>query len=118
MYKADTWGNISKQELTARTIVRDRRLEKVGEVVLRPKNALVPRLQIVPTFKETHLSEVYSNIKADPADGDTKRVKQLFLKAAMSDFDEIKERHRYVKYDAIWARAENAFIQKKRGGGP
>ena len=116
MHKADTWGNLSKEELTARTIVRDRRLEKVDAAVVRPKNALVPRLAIVPLEKETHLTEVYRRVKADPADGPP-RVKQLFLKAAMSDYDEVKERQRFVKYDNIWARAEAAFIQKKRGGG-
>ena len=61
-----------------------------------------------------HLSAIYKNIRPDASDGRTDQVKTLFIKAAVSDFEEVVERQRYLKYDAIWARAESHFIEKKR----
>jgi hypothetical protein len=42
------------------------------------------------------------------------RVRDQKVKIAMSDFEEALERQRFLKYDLIWQRAENAFIQKKK----
>ena len=38
----------------------------------------------------------------------------LLTKIAISDFEEIQERHRLIKYDKLMADAENSFIQFKR----
>jgi hypothetical protein len=61
-----------------------------------------------------HLTEVYEHIEPDPALGDTTLVKTQFLQAAVSDYEEIVERQRYLKYDLIWKRAEDFFASKKR----
>ena len=114
MYATDTWGGFPKSELETRGKMRERRLAKQEGDVLRPKNALVPNLQNIPIHPMKHLTEVYEHVEADPMLGDTTKVKHDFLKAAVSDYEEIVERQRYLKYDLIWKRAEAMFVQKKR----
>jgi len=114
MYQTDTWGGFPKQELKNRAVVRDRRLTKQTEEILRPKNAVVPHLKMVDVHPMNHLSDIYGKIRPDASDGRTDGVKTIFIKAAVSDFEEVVERQRYLKYDAIWKRAESHFIEKKR----
>ena len=114
MYATDTWGGFPKSELDNRAIVRERRMVKQQETVLRPKLTLVPHLQNIDTHSMTHLTAVYSSIKPDASDGRTDGVNTMFVKAAVSDYEEIVERQRYLKYDEIWKRAESHFIDKKR----
>ena len=40
----------------------------------------------------------------------------LLTKIAISDFEEMQERHRLIKYDKLMSDAENSFIQFKRSG--
>lgn len=114
MYATDTWGGFPKTELSSRNIIRERRLKNQDEHVLRPKNAIVPNLKNIPIHPMKHLSEVYEHIDPDPSLGDTTLVKTQFLEAAVSDYEEIVERQRYLKYDQIWKRAEGFFSNKKR----
>lgn len=94
----------------------------MDESVLRPKNALVPNLQLISVAPANHLQPTFENIQPDKSHGPTDQVKMLAIRAAVSDFEEVIERQRYLKYDLIWKRAEDAFRQKKRaekghGGG-
>ena len=114
MYQTDTWGGFPQSDLDSRAVVRERRLKKVDESILRPKNARVPVLQTVDIHPMQHLTQIYDYIKPDPGDGRTDRVKTMFLQAAVSDYEEVVERQRYLKYDNIWKRAESHFITKKR----
>jgi uncharacterized short protein YbdD (DUF466 family) len=114
MYATDTWGGFPKTELSSRNIIRERRLKNQDEHVLRPKNAIVPNLKNIPIHPMKHLSAVYEHIDPDPSLGDTTLVKTQFLEAAVSDYEEIVERQRYLKYDQIWKRAEGFFSNKKR----
>ena len=114
MYATDTWGGFPQSELNSRSVIRERRLKIQDENVLRPKNAIVPTLQNIPIHPIKHLTAVYEHIEPDPALGDTSLVKTQFLKAAVSDYEEIVERQRYLKYDQIWKRAEALFASKKR----
>jgi hypothetical protein len=38
------------------------------------------------------------------------QVDEKLLKILLSDFEEVQERQRFLKYDRIWARAEEAYI--------
>ena len=114
MYATDLYGGFPKVELENRQVVRDRRLEKMESTVLQPKLTRVPHLQNIEVHKVQHLSEVYRGIRPDASDGRTDGVKTMFVKAAVSDFEEVVERQRYLKYDEIWRRAESHFSQKKR----
>jgi hypothetical protein len=114
MYATDTWGSFPKSELTSRNVIRERRLKNQDEHVLRPKHALVPNLQNIPIHPMKHLTEIYEHVVPDPSLGNPNLVKLDFLKAAVSDYEEIVERQRYLKYDLIWKRAESHFSNKKR----
>jgi len=98
MYVTDTWGSFAKSELEGRAIVRQQRLDRVDETVLRPKNAMVPHLQNIPIAPATHLERVFKYIRPDAEHGPTDQVKTQFIKAAVSDFEEVIERQRYLKY--------------------
>jgi hypothetical protein len=114
MYATDTWGGFPKADFDSRAIVRERRIVKQTEAVLRPKLTLVPHLQSIDSHPVKHLTAVYDRIRPDASDGRTDGVKTMFIKAAVSDMEEVVERQRYLKYDDIWKRAEGHFIDKKR----
>lgn len=62
-----------------------------------------------------HFTRAFERIK--PNKNDLKkedRVKDRKVRIAMSDFEEVAERQRFLKYDMIWQRAEEAFVQKKK----
>ena len=120
MYATDQWGGFPKSDLEARTVVRELRLNRMDESVLRPKSTLVPHLQLLSVAPAKHLQPTFENIIPDKSFGPTDQVKILAIKAAVSDFEEVIERQRFLKYDAIFKRAEDAFRSKKRaekGGG-
>ncbi len=41
-------------------------------------------------------------------------INKKLLKVVLSDFEEVRERQRFLKYDLIWQRAENAYSQTKK----
>lgn len=41
-------------------------------------------------------------------------INKKLLSVVLSDFEEIRERQRFLKYDLIWQRAENAYSQTKK----
>ncbi len=115
MYNDEVNG-IGKDEVSSREVVRNERLGRIDIQKITPYNALIPRLKTMATNinEETYLRKTFNLIKPDPDLGDIKRVKRLVPRIAVSDMEEVKERQRYLKYDLIWARAESAFIKKKR----
>ena len=56
-----------------------------------------------------------NNISINVQKGQRKPVRTILSKIVVSDFEEMKERHRFLKYDNMWQRAEAAFIDKKKG---
>ena len=114
MYQTDIYGGFPKSDLDNRAVVRERRLNKAEATILQPKLTKVPHLQNIEVHKQQHLSEVYDRIRPDDSDGKPLGLKNMFLKAAVSDFEEVIERQRYLKYDEIWKRAESHFSEKKR----
>ena len=57
---------------------------------------------------------MFKKIRITREKGEAKPVNTLIPRIVMSDFEEAKERQRIIYYDKIWARAENAFIEKKK----
>ena len=113
MYNVDQYGDFPKADLQARAIIRAQRLNRMDESVLKPKNARVPHLQLISTRPQEHLAPVVDNIHPEhvrPQD----KVTINFVRATASDFEEVLERQRFLKYDAIWQRAETAFSMRKR----
>lgn len=106
---------LSKRELKARSNVRENRLEKLDVEGLQSKNALVPRLQQIDWKADNRFTKTLDNISIETFKGQRKPVRTLLAKVVASDFDETKERQRFLKYDNMWARAEQAFIEKKKG---
>ena len=41
-------------------------------------------------------------------------INKKLLKVALSDFEEVRERQRFLKYDLIWQRAEDAYRTTKK----
>jgi hypothetical protein len=107
-------GGLDKRLLLARSKVRETRLEKMDVEGLKSKNALVPRLKIVDYKAEKYMSKTFQKIEIEREIGETKKVRTLMARLAVSDIEEIQERSRFLKYDKMWERAEEAFLQKKR----
>jgi hypothetical protein len=105
---------LEKELLRERMGARRYRLENTDLDKVRPSKPLVPRLGIVSTDQQTHVSKVVTSITTDPETTDYHRVKRMLPRVAASDFEEAAERQRYLKYDRIWARAEEAFAMKRR----
>jgi len=114
MYQTDSYGGFPQSDLDNRAVVRERRLTKAEASILQPKLTRVPHLQNIEVHQQQHLSEVFNRIRPDESDGKALNLKTMFLKAAVSDFEEVVERQRYLKYDEIWKRAESHFSLKKR----
>ena len=114
MYQVDQYGDFPKSDIDARAVIRAQRLSRMDETVLKPKNARVPHLQLLSVKPQDHLTPVFEAIQPNKADGPSDQVNVNFLKATVSDFEEVLERQRFLKYDMIWQRAENAFAVKKR----
>lgn len=80
-------------------------------------DALIPRLRKKPyRHLNNDLDSVFTHIKPEEDSQDQQKVKLILplVKVLVSDFEEIGERGRFLKYNSILARAEAAFTQKKR----
>jgi hypothetical protein len=102
-------------ELDSKMILRKERLGSLTEDTHFFKKAIVPRLREMDTSAVDHFTRAFERIK--PNKNDLKkedRVKDRKVRIAMSDFEEVAERQRFLKYDMIWQRAEEAFVQKKK----
>jgi hypothetical protein len=98
--------------------LRKERLKKLTEESHLFKTALVPRLKEIDRTQVDFLSKAFERIKPDDGEaiesGNKNKTKDRIIRVAMSDFEEVFERQRFLKYDLMWQRAENAFIEKKR----
>ena len=107
---------IPKNVLKARAQVRENRLEKLNVETLTPKNALIPRLQLVNWKPEKGLTKKMENIQINVQKGQHRPVRRILANIAVSDMEEVQERQRFLKYDNMWARAEQAFLDRKKEG--
>lgn len=115
---AEELSAIGEKDYKSRQVIRESRLARVPlqneEIVTKH---LVPRIKISMINSEpvNYLSNALKKIKPDKENGKVKKPKNILMRLAASDFEEVKERQRFLKYDLIWQRAEEAFSNKKKG---
>jgi hypothetical protein len=123
----DQYG-IGMPIVKARYLVREHRLKQIDELSLKSERARIPRLQLKDENKihATHLKKAFDRIIPSHADDDKAsgysekypyvagEVDKTLALVAISDFEEARERQALTKYDKIWARAEAAYIKKKK----
>ena len=126
-------------ELEERQAVRSNRLNRLdlNELLARVK-PITPGISLVDVNKPIdHLSRVLESIvqhhrRGHPVDGEAtgnqsddfvyyddyeERMYDPFMAAriAVSDAQEAQEKQRLIKYDQLWAAAEESFVQYKKG---
>jgi hypothetical protein len=105
-----TFGGIDYGELKSKLFLRQERLKNMKEESHQFKKAVVPRLRFMNNKIHDVMSKAYERLQIDPAElRDVDRVNDDLVRIAISDFEEVQERHRFLKYDLIWQRAENAY---------
>ena len=113
MYKADTTGlgHGAAAEFEAKLQVRKERLLNLTVDNHLFKKAVVPRLRIPNNTSNEMLRNAFGRIKPERGEveeGD--EVDENLLSVMLSDFEEVQERQRFLKYDRIWQRAEDAYV--------
>lgn len=118
LYDSELYGNIDEQILKSRADVRHQRLERVKALSDSfARKAFIPRMTKKPSmFPNEGLHGVFTHINPEPDSQDRDVVKQTLpvVKAVVSDFEEIQERGRFLKYDNMIARAEADFSKRKK----
>lgn len=116
MYAADMYG-LSQGAINEFAAKVQLRKERLGQLTLDNhlfKKAVVPRLRIPNNNSNEYLRKAFDRIKPDPGEVDVDDVvDEDLLKILLSDFEEIKERQRFLKYDKIWQRAEDAYANNR-----
>lgn len=117
IYQNELYGPVDEQILRSKAIVREERLKRVQKMKKSfSSDAFIPRLRKKPDkFPNDHLQGVFTHIKPEDGSQDQERVglNIPIAKILVSDFEEIGERGRFLKYNAILERAEAAFQAKK-----
>ena len=113
MYSADLGGlgQGGSRMLESKLFLRRERLDNIREDNHHYKKAVIPRLRVPNNKSNETLRRAYGRIK--PGRGEVApedMVDEKLLKIILSDFEEVQERQRFLKYDRIWARAEEAYV--------
>jgi hypothetical protein len=116
MYTEDTYGGLQKGQLESKARLRAERLKNMTEDKYMFKKAAVPRLRLLNNKPVDSLSKAFDRMRPEKAvnEHDVNYINNDFMKLAISDFEEIQERQRFLKYDMIWQRAETAFLNNRR----
>jgi hypothetical protein len=113
MYSADLGelGQGAGRMFESKVHLRTERLHGITEENHKFKKAVIPRLRVPNNNTNEVLRKAFGRIR--PERGEVERdemVDEKLLKLILSDFEEVQERQRFLKYDRIWARAEEAYI--------
>lgn len=100
--------------LSVRDNVRNARLEKAFPYQVNSKKGIVPTWTSVDIKKAKHLKEEFSKIVVQKQKGEKKKIKTIIPRLVISDFEEATEKQRLIKYDLLWTRAEQVFMDKKK----
>lgn len=111
IYQDDKVGGASEDASDAAKSIRQDRLDKMNVDRLFPSRALVPRLQFVDQTPNTKLDEAFSSIILV---GDLTLLNTAVAKMAVSNFDEVAERERMIRFDLLWERAEKIYTDRKK----
>lgn len=143
MYEDDMMVHLRKEDFDGRQRVREDRLTRTNMDKLMPTHHAVPRIKMAITDEPaTHLLDIFKQIKLDPDAGykgrqqpervevmnerkergrsnnnnhnHNTKMDRTLPKIVLSDFEEVIERQRLIEYDAIWEKAEMAFVNNKR----
>lgn len=114
IYQDDVEGYFDSNELQGKLKLRNERLMKMK---LKPEKhiqtfqkALIPRLQKLNSHSFDVYTKGFNRTKSQLANlKESELIDQNLIKIAFSDFEEVRERQRFLKYDLIWERAEEAY---------
>lgn len=116
MYNLDVYEIFNERELKQRMIAREERLKKMNMEKHPYKRALIPRLRDMNNSMMNAYSKTFDSIRPNVKDvRPDEMVPEEFIKLALSNFEEGKERQRFLKYDVLWQRAEDAFFDGQKG---
>jgi hypothetical protein len=72
-------------------------------------------LKVINTNLFTNYSKSLETLQPDPSQIKSEDyINRDLLKTIFSDFEEVRERQRFLKYDLIWQRAEAAFESSQK----
>lgn len=102
---------VTENQIESKLFLRKERLKMINPINHPYKKAMIPRLKIPKDTINNTFNNAFENIKTNVDDHIDKdqQVNEKLVKMIISDFDEIQERQRFLKYDLIWQRAENAY---------
>jgi hypothetical protein len=121
IYQEDTQNKFDYSQLENKLQLRNERLEKLKKVTEDSDQyfyhkARVPRLKQFNYNLFKNYTEGMEKIKPDEK---TMKMDDFInhdlLETVFSDFEEVRERQRFLKYDLIWQRAEEAFDKGGEG---
>jgi hypothetical protein len=113
MYSADLgeMGQGAGRMFDSKLNLRKERLGNLREENHHFKKAVVPRLRVPNNAQNELLRKAFGRIRPERGEVEEEdQVDEKLLKILLSDFEEVQERQRFLKYDRIWARAEEAYI--------
>jgi hypothetical protein len=90
------------------------RLENAFPDAVNSKKGISRTWTSVNIKKAAHLHEEFTKIVIQKQKGEKKKIKTVIPRLVMSDFEEATEKQRLIKYDLLWNRAEQVFMDKKR----
>ena len=112
MYTADVdgLGQGAKHIYESKIYLRKERLNNLRDENHHFKKAMVPRLRIPNNTTNELLHKAFSHIRPERDEVEVEdKVDEKLLRILLSDFEEVQERQRFLKYDRIWQRAEDAY---------
>jgi hypothetical protein len=115
IYDEDVYNKFDYSQLEHKMRLRTERLEKAKHLTEDNdkyflKKARIPRLKLINRNLFTTYTQGMDRIQ--PEEKTMKSddyINNELLKAVLSDFEEVRERQRFLKYDFIWQRAEAAY---------
>jgi len=119
MYSNDQGGKTSsstalENQLVSKLFLRKERLKNIDVENHPYTKAIIPRLRIPKVEPNDILLKAFERIRPDENDlSPDQMVNERLLQVLLSDFEEIQERQRFLKYDRIWQRAEDAYLRNQ-----
>lgn len=103
-----------ESQLTSKLFLRKERLKNI-DVENHPfSKAIVPRLRVPKIETNDTLLKAFESIRPDENEvSPDQMVNERLLQVLLSDFEEVQERQRFLKYDRIWQRAEDAYLRNR-----
>jgi hypothetical protein len=120
IFDEDVYNKFDYSQLEHKMRLRTERLDKAKHLTEDNdkyflKKARIPRLKLI----NRNLFNTYTQgmDRIQPEDKNVKTddyINNELLKVVLSDFEEVRERQRFLKYDFIWQRAEAAYESNQK----